>query len=88
VTSVDATCGGIVAQGSGSFTPPGTTGRPVSIIAAGPTAAESWTFMDSTGANQLEASGAFAWTNTGEIQNCLGGGTLTVTLAGSLVVVA
>lgn len=87
ISSIDATCEGIVAQGNGSLSVPGAA-RTVAMIAVGPAPLESWTFMDNTGANSLQASGAFAWTNTAEIQNCLGSGTSTVTLTGSFAVVA
>ena len=86
MTATDATCEAIAAQGGGTFTVP-TESPSVSMTVAGPTAVESWTFLDSGGMNTLQASGVFAWENLAQIQSCLGSGTLSVTLNGSFVVV-
>ena len=86
VSSLDATCAAIAGIGSGAMSFGVASAQAATIVMAAVGPAQVWIGFD-VGA-VLVASGAFTWTNTTEIGNCLGSGTSTVTLWGSFVVAA
>jgi hypothetical protein len=85
--TLTADCEEIVIEAPGSFTPPSSGAKPVTVVALGPSAVQSWTFAGGTSGGVV-ATGVFTWTNQTEISNCLtGSGTSTMTLWGAIAVV-
>ncbi len=84
MSSLETSCEEIVGVGGGSVIFQGTN-TTVTMVVVGATAASTWTASDLVGAS-LDATGVFTWTNTTEIDNCLSGGTATVTLWGAFAV--
>ena len=88
VSGLAVSCEEIVALGSGTLTTP-SSNPSVIMLGAGPTLAQTWIFLDTSGAD-LAAVGVFAWTDTTALTNCLTGrGTISsMTVWGALVLVA
>jgi len=86
--TVTADCEAVVIDAPGTFTTPSTGQTTVTVLAAGPSAVQSWTFIGS-GLASVVATGVFTWTDTTEITNCLSGSPLatTMTLWGAIAVV-